>query len=266
MQRFGDQILVVVDSCQLRCSPEQVRADLDAGFMVMLTGSKFAGGPPFAGALLLPPGIVDRLRLLSLPMGIFAYSAAGDWPAILRGAVQGGFAAPANIGLGLRWEAALAELEAVFSLEAGLRHRIVVRFGDVVRQLTTSCASFALIDHHAGALAHPTIFPVVSLAPAGTPVAAEAVYRALRSPLQSDTSDVGGRVYHVGQPVAVGRRQALRVCLSAPHMIDVGARLRRGGDFEEAFAPLAADLNALFLKWLTITSRSGHAPGALLRA
>jgi hypothetical protein len=71
MARYAGQVLVVVDSCQLRCTREQIRADLNAGFMVMITGSKFAGGPPFAGAVLLPPKIVQQLRFLNLPKPIF---------------------------------------------------------------------------------------------------------------------------------------------------------------------------------------------------
>ena len=49
-------------SCAARA--EQVRRDLADGFAVMLTGSKFAGGPAFCGALLLPrrPGRRARRR------------------------------------------------------------------------------------------------------------------------------------------------------------------------------------------------------------
>jgi hypothetical protein len=267
-QKFGDRILVVVDGCQLRCSREQIRSDLDAGFMVMITGSKFAGGPPFAGALLLPPAIVDRIRLLTLPPGIFAYSASDDWPAVLRGAMNVPFAVPANIGLGLRWEAALAELEALFAFDLDLRQRVVARFADTVRQHVAACASFELVDDACGGAGgdRQTIFPIVTLATAGTPVPAETVYCGLRNPLQSDQADLGGRVYHVGQPVAVGHRSALRVCLSAPHIIGVAERLREGRGFDDAFAPLAADLNALFLKWLSIASRVDQVSDELLRA
>ncbi len=267
-QRFGDRVLIVVDSCQLRCSPEQVRSDLDAGFMVTITGSKFAGGPPFAGALLLPPAMVDKIRLLTLPPGIFAYSADDDWPAVLRGASNVEFAVPANIGLGLRWEAALAELEALFALDRGLRERVVARFADTIRQHVGSCAGFELIDETcAGAdIERQTIFPIVTRATAGAAVSANALYLGLRSPLQSDQADIRGRVYHVGQPVAVGHRSALRVCLSAPQIIAVSERVRDGRDFDDAFAPLAADLNALFLKWLYLASHADQAADELLSA
>ena len=267
-QRYADRVLVVIDACQLRCSPEQVRSDLHAGFIVMATGSKFAGGPPFAGAVLLPPAIVDRMRLLTLPPGLFAYSAAADWPVTLRGAMNIAFPMPANIGLGLRWEAALAELEALVALDGALRERVVASFAAVIRQHVASCASFELLDE-AVAAAEPgrqTIFPIVTREMSGAPVSAENLHRGLRTPMQPDQADPRGRIYHVGQPVAVGHRSALRVCLSAPHIIAVGERVRQGHDFHRAFAPLAADLNALFLKWLSIASRDEAMTGARLTA
>jgi hypothetical protein len=265
--KYGDRVLVAVDSCQLRCPPEQIRTDLDSGFIVMVTGSKFAGGPPFAGAVLLPPAIVDRMRLLALPPGIFAYSAAADWPAVLRGALNVRFAMPANVGLGLRWEAALAELEALFALDRALRERVAARFATLVREVVGSCASFELLDEDLlDQTGRQTIFPIVTLPTSGAVVPAEVLHRALRSPLHSDPADPRGRAYHVGQPVVVGQRSALRVCLSAPHVVAVGERVGEGRDFDEAFAPLAADLNALFLKWLSINSRHDRASDALLTA
>lgn len=267
LERHGDRVLVVVDSCQLRCSPEQVRSDLDAGFMVMVTGSKFAGGPPFAGAVLLPPSMVARMRLTALPAGLFVYSAAADWPARLRDGIDG-FAMAANIGLGLRWEAALAELEALAALDRALVDRVVASFAAVVRQHVSSCASFELLDQ-AETAAEPgrrTIFPIITRAASGTAASAEFLHRALRTPLPSEQTDSGGRIYHVGQPVTVGHRSALRVCLSAPHIIAVGERVREGHAFHDAFAPLAADLNALFLKWLFLSSRDGAAAGVRLTA
>lgn len=264
-QRYRERLLVVVDACQLRCAWDQVRQDLEAGFVVMVTGSKFAGGPPFSGAILLPPQIVDRLRLAALPPGLFAYSAANDWPAVLRGALNVPFTVPANVGLGLRWEAALAELEALAGLAPDLRERVTARFAEIVRQHVGSCAAFELLDAAAApATPSQTIFPIVTRA--RNSASAERLHRALRAPMTADPAECQGRVYHVGQPVTVGHRSALRVCLSAPHIIAVGEGVRAGRTFEDAFAPLAADLNALFLKWLSLASRDEQPGEALLTA
>lgn len=74
---------VLVDAAQGRYA---VRTHLDRGWMVSFTGSKFWGGPPFSGALLVPYAPPDLI-------------AVRDYTAVTP-------------GLLFRWEAALAEMEA----------------------------------------------------------------------------------------------------------------------------------------------------------
>jgi hypothetical protein len=109
-------------------------------------------------------------------------------------------------------------------------------------------------EHRDGDIRYRTIFPIVTRDGKGMPLAADAVQRALRPPLQPGVAGVSGRVFHVGQSVAVGHRSALRVCLSAPDIIEVGERMRAGMEFDAAFAPLAADVADLFGKWRRIAS------------
>ncbi len=45
---------VIVDACQARIAPETVLFYLQRGWPVVVTGSKFMGGPAFSGAVLLP--------------------------------------------------------------------------------------------------------------------------------------------------------------------------------------------------------------------
>lgn len=262
MARYRDRVVVVVDACQLRCSREQIQADLNAGFMVMMTGSKFAGGPPFAGALLLPPWIVERLQSVKLPQGLLAYTAANDWSLGLRGALDGCFTALANIGMGLRWEAALAELEGLFALDSALRDQVIARFSELVCQYASSSSCFDLTDrdYWDGDVRHRTIFPIVTSDGNGMPLAADAIQRALLAPLRRGAAGVPNRVFQVGQPVAVGNRSAVRVCLSAPQITEIGERMRAGKGFEAAFAPLAADVADLFCKWSYVASPPFH-PG-----
>jgi hypothetical protein len=148
MARYAGQVLVVVDSCQWRCSPEQIRADLHAGFMVMITGSKFAAGPPFAGAILLPPKIIEQFRFLDLPPGLLAYTAAEDWPLHLRRRIRRQFAAIDNVGTGLRWEAALAELEKLFALPGEFREAVVRAFANAIEKRVLESPRPALVDQN----------------------------------------------------------------------------------------------------------------------
>ena len=68
---------VLVDACQMRLPLERIRACLAAGWMVLVTGSKFFGGPPFAGALLVPAPIITRASQLP-PLAL-------AWPIISAG-------------------------------------------------------------------------------------------------------------------------------------------------------------------------------------
>jgi len=256
LARYAGQVLVVVDSCQLRCAPEQIRADLRAGFMVMISGSKFAAGPPFAGAILLPQGIVDQVRDLHLPPGLRAYTAAEDWPVAWRGQAWPQFAAAGNVGAGLRWEAALAELEKLFALPVAFRNSVATAFAHAVEKHVQENPALALVDQISADDCRPnrTIFSVVTAAPERTSLASEAVYRALMRPRPDDP--VAGslkRVFHVGQPVSIGPRSALRVCLSASHIVDAAEVTAKDGTFDAAVAPLLADLDGLFLRWAQVS-------------
>ncbi len=80
-QRHGNRLTVVVDCCQMRLSATSLRGYVAAGFLVQITGSKFFGGPPFSGALLVPPAVAARAaKGLWLPPGLTAYCARAEWP------------------------------------------------------------------------------------------------------------------------------------------------------------------------------------------
>ena len=111
-ERFGARLDVVVDACQMRVAPERVRACLEAGWMVLLTGSKFFGGPAFAGALLVPAGVAARApELAPLPPGLAGYFTRPEWPGAWQ-RIAADLPERANLGLVLRWQAALWEMRA----------------------------------------------------------------------------------------------------------------------------------------------------------
>jgi hypothetical protein len=79
----------------------------------------------------------------------------------------------------------------------------------------------------------------------------EAVHRALRLPRPDDPlRTLSKRIFHVGQPVSIGPRSALRVCLSASQIVDAAETM--AGSLDTAVAPLLADLDGLFQKWMRI--------------
>jgi hypothetical protein len=235
-RRFPRTLEVMVDACQFRLSPESLRAYLEQGFMVAVTGSKFLTGPTFSGALFVPERVAHRLRSRLLPKGLSAYSARADWP---QGWVAGAsLPAVANLGLLLRWEAALAELAAFRALPQPEVEGYMRTFARIVRQRLADDPAFELLptrrlDRGAvGAFTSwdrsATIFPFLlrhtSRGRRGFLSLAEtdATYRSL--------AGVGRTRF--GQPVRAGERDdapvaALRLCNSARLVTEA---LGPGGD------------------------------------
>jgi hypothetical protein len=240
------RVCVVVDACQLRCPAQRVQGDLEAGFMVMITGSKFAGGPPYAGALLLPPGLAESLRG-SVPAGLAAYSARYDWPAKLRRNFTSALEAPFNLGLGLRWEAALATIEPFFALPESIRAHICVWFAAAVQRQIAARPHLRMTAPYPDA----TIFPVVTDG-ATSQEGAAMLYAALATAVAGMPAELG-RSCHVGQPVAVGGAWALRICASMPLVLDIAAHMAEGRTIESA--PVGGDLDILFRKWDRLADR-----------
>ena len=235
LEQRPEQVMVVVDACQLRCPAEQVRADLEDGFAVMITGSKFAGGPAFCGALLLPPRMVDRLAAAPPAEGsldaspLAAYSALLDWPAPLGPMFGPGLLHAANLGLGLRWSAALAEIEAYEALPATLRGGLLTAFDRAVRERVAADRGLALLDPRHGPAAG---LVAVVHADSSDPRTA---YEALKT-----AQLTGERACHLGQPVQIGDRAALRICASMPMLVEAA---------EQGFCAVEADLDDAFAAW-----------------
>jgi asparagine synthase (glutamine-hydrolysing) len=122
-QDAGRRSLGVVDACQGRFSLADLHGWLAQDSIVLITGSKFYQAPPFCGAVLVPKSIADQLRARPAPGPLDLYDINGlggfmtekelpeclsSWAPMLQANQS-----DANIGLALRWEAALAEMESL---------------------------------------------------------------------------------------------------------------------------------------------------------
>lgn len=127
---FGTRMSFVVDACQARLEPWQLREYLDRQAVVLLTGSKFVGGPPFSGFALVPRCLRPERALAAGLADVFR---RGEWPLEWTGCDH--LPGEANAGLLLRIEAALFELERYLALAGADRARVIARFGRAVRLL-----------------------------------------------------------------------------------------------------------------------------------
>lgn len=237
--RWPKHLLVLADCCQLRSTADHVKALLNRGFAVTLTGSKFAGGPSFCGALLLPPEIAGKLAGQHLPAGLSAYSAQLDWPSALRKSVARGVLPAANIGLALRWHAALAEIDRFFTQPADLRDDLLERFHQ---------AAVGEAAHAAGITVLPGAVPDKSF---GETIVTLTSHRADGRTLDMEAAAVLQRQlrsagFHLGQPVEIGGAGALRLCASMPLINRLADKVAAGTTPSGAIAPVHAAIAALF--------------------
>ena len=86
----------------------------------------------------------------------------------------------------------------------------------------------------------------------------EAIHRSLRLPWMLNPVSGSKRSFHVGQAVLIGRRSALRVCLSSSQIVDVAERMAGGQELEAAVAPLLKDIDGLFVMWADVTEDLSH--------
>jgi hypothetical protein len=254
-RRWPDRVQVVVDACQMRLSRRRLRAYLARGYMVLITGSKYFGGPAFSGALLVP-GCLARALEGGAPLaaGLFDYVGRSDWPMHWT-ALRARSARRPNFGQWLRWEAALEEIEAYFRVPAPFRSLAVRELGGaieslllspVLRPVRTGAADADVDDEE---FCHPTIFPFV-LQRDGRLLGADdcqLLYRALRTDLSgtfggsASDRDIAARRCLIGQPVRVALPDTppaamLRLCIGARQVTETwsadAATARRNLDDE----------------------------------
>ena len=105
----------------MRLGRRRMRTYLDRGYMVLITGSKYFGGPAFSGALLVPTGLSRSLdRVEGIAPGFFDYVGRSDWPMTWT-ALRSRFESRPNFGQWLRWEAALEEIGTYYAVPDAFR-------------------------------------------------------------------------------------------------------------------------------------------------
>jgi hypothetical protein len=262
----GNAIDIVIDACQARLSPASIRAYLALGAVVLVTGSKFFTGPPFAGAALLPPAIAARLQAGALPAGLDAYFGRDEFSANCPAAAR--LPATGNYGLSLRWHAALAEMRAFFAVPPDRREKILAAFAATVERKIAENPALSLLrrpEPNRAATDEPwerlrSIFTFTLQAPHEprrylTPGEARAVYLWLNADISAfipGAPAAAARICHIGQPVnlpqagAEGQQGVLRV--SAGARLISGEPSHHGIPESERIAHELTDLETVFEK------------------
>ena len=238
--------LTLIDATAMRTSPDCLRWDLEAGRLVLISGSTFLGGHASSAALLVPACLAERLSH-AVPADLIAEASAHDLPPEWRDMFCAPDAARFNIGLGLRWSAALAELDRYLNTPEPLRSAILDLFTSKILGQLARFEWIDRIEQGKGGVA-PVILGGATLAQAQD--LADAMARLSDEP--------GDAVFHLGAPIELGPDLvALPLSASAPMVNDVAGRIARGVSFERAFAPIQRDIEALFAKMERIWGQVG---------
>ena len=130
--KHGDQVLVIVDAAQGRFSRRGLKRACDEGHLVMITGSKFYGGPPFSGGLVVPQkACPPKEQLIDFPAefsDFFTQDYFPDsWNHVTKNLPESG-----STGLLLRWTAAIAEIRDYYATPSKLRFQVLRAFESAV--------------------------------------------------------------------------------------------------------------------------------------
>ena len=220
---YGDAMTVVVDACQLRIRPATVRHYLDLGCVVLMTGSKFAGGPPFSGFAFVPPALLARAR--PLPEGYRRLAIRAEWPSEWPGADT--LPVSGNFGLLLRLQAALIEIERFAALSEARTTHIIARFSHQVSRLTKRLELGEVPGTGASCLATETL-RTIDLS-ARWPACDFDMAKAMHGQIARRSLQWLGHEIRLGQPVRTHRLEdgraagTLRLSLSMPMMTELAA-------------------------------------------
>jgi len=234
-RRWPGQVQVVVDACQMRLSRRRLETYLDRGYMVLITGSKFFGGPAFSGALLFPATLVRSFEHAEgIAGGLVDYASRSDWPKRLT-RWRSRFESRPNIGQWLRWEAALSEMTTYYGLPAAFRTLALRELGRTIASLIALSPSLRPVpcgvngsDAEDEEFAQATIFPFTVHRDGDVLSATNCrlLHRALMRDCGELFSDspadraIAAQPCLVGQPVRIERQGAaptavLRLCVGA---------------------------------------------------
>ncbi len=273
-----DRVNVVIDAAQGRFSRRGLRESLDRGYMTMTTGSKFFGGPPFAGAVLIPhhPWRV-ALGIEEFPGGFDDYFTPAMLPQS-NSRARASLGGTANVGLLLRWWAALAEIRDYYSVPARLRLEVLrhaqTAFPEEIARsahLHLEMVPPPLVEKEAMRLleSKTTVFPFLCSDADGRPMSAERlreVRAAMRDPLSARhelPADAADLRVELGQPVTLGGPESpcvLRLALGAREIIRTCVTTAPGATFGERIDSLDRDITLAVRKLDHLVGEFGSRP------
>jgi hypothetical protein len=280
----SDDVVVVVDAAQGRFSRRGLREALQNDYLVMFTGSKFYGGPPFSGALAVPSRFRPaRQGIHKLPDGFGAYFSAAEMPEAWSD-IRRSLPNEPNLGLLLRWSAAIAEMDAYYRVPSDLRLSVLRFFEAEVPRILGGSSVIRLLpvfpplyddSSHRLLESKTTVFGFWVTPPGAREPLGKAELKQLHFDLATDLSasydasqqEIMSRQFHVGQPVDLGQAGfIMRVALGGELITRVASDVSVGPSFEARLGWLREQLFNLRQKIECLAKRSAPSDTPLIAA
>lgn len=273
-REHGDNIILVADLAQGRFADGYVSRLLSKGVCVLLTGSKFFGGAPFSGVVLIPDLEAGAFKqeIANFPEGLADYFSAHDVDESLP-CLRAVLSQKTNRGLMLRWETAVPTIETYYSYSEEVRNSIaqywvrvikllIRKFGVHVESVNTDLSIDCQNDYVGQA---NTIISFFVKNKAGQYLGMDQL-KTVHSLLVRDISkglpnvpmadcELRASTYKclLGQPVELAPGYAaLRISLSAPMIVEIVSRMDQGQSLGNAVETLLKEDEIIFEKLAVI--------------
>ena len=148
LEKYKGKIDISVDCCQGRVSKDTIHDFISRNAMILFTGSKFIGGPPFSGALIIPKSIKNRVtknnKISNKLVNYFSKEELpNEWTInnLLFNKKNN-----QNLGLLYRWKSATYEMRRVSKISEQKIIEILTIFNDLVINEVNNSTFFNLLD------------------------------------------------------------------------------------------------------------------------
>lgn len=237
--KYPNRLLVVIDACQMRLHTSAFRDFSQKGYITLITGSKFFGGSPFCGAVLMPIRSVYEMEATAVeedvelchPLGLEDYFSKYDFPRSMKH-LRSRMGSFTNVGLLLRWESALVNMEPYCRIPQDAIDNICRNYVMKCKSMLRTRRSMVEVLDVTSSPCNDRVQPIDSIIsfkvrdPSGSDYLSVAKLRDLHALLSKDISEVieepedAEIAKHrclLGQPVQLGKLEGgvLRIALGA---------------------------------------------------
>lgn len=235
LKKLNKDIFFVADLAQMRCSQKELKNYIADNHFVIISGSKFFGSAPFSGGIIIPKKFLvqaKRAKKTLLP-DLSTFFSQHELKSLYKLQQIGNKAT--NVGLLLRWQTAMTEMQYFFSNKTKNLDKIVLKHINKIQKYIEADDYLLKIENarEGSKTFLPKTIITFSIKGKGrllTKDELSKVHEFMRSDLRKvikkgiakDERTLAKEKFLLGQPITIKPGQgALRIALSARRCIDL---------------------------------------------